>query len=129
MPWGAELGRFLEDKPIQTPRLGAGTKLRRWCRRQPAVAAALGVVLIGLAGALALAVVRSHKMRRQLDALTQAATQAAPERAAERTQSRLAEWQVYAGRLTSAWQAWQLGKAREAWEYLNTARWDFRLGA
>ncbi len=61
-----ELDRFLQEKPIQTPRLGVGRKLRRWCCRQPVLAGTAGILLLALLGALAIAVVRNHEMRQQL---------------------------------------------------------------
>ena len=46
-----ELGRFLEQKPILARPVSPPEKLWRWCRRKPALAAALGaVVLVAVVG-------------------------------------------------------------------------------
>jgi tetratricopeptide (TPR) repeat protein len=46
----AELRRFLEGRPIQARPVGPGGRLLRWCRRKPAQAGFLAVLLFGLAG-------------------------------------------------------------------------------
>jgi hypothetical protein len=51
-----DLQRFLEDRPIRARRLGALARGWRWCRRNPAVAALTGAVLLLL---VAVAVVAS----------------------------------------------------------------------
>jgi WD40 repeat protein len=40
-----ELGRFLRDEPIRARPVSLAAKVVRWCRRKPALAAALGVVV------------------------------------------------------------------------------------
>jgi WD40 repeat protein/serine/threonine protein kinase len=50
----ADLRRFLDDEPIQARRISATERLRRWCRRQPAVAAAGAFALLLLAALVAL---------------------------------------------------------------------------
>ena len=51
-----ELGRFLEDKPIRARPVNVPEKAWRWCRRKPALATALGAVILvaalGFAGIL-----------------------------------------------------------------------------
>ena len=51
-----ELGRFLEDKPIQARPVGPAGKAWKWCRRRPALAgmstALVLTVVLGLAGVL-----------------------------------------------------------------------------
>jgi len=50
----AELGRFLEGKPVQARPVSRPAKVWRWCRRNPRLATAVGAallsLLIGLAG-------------------------------------------------------------------------------
>jgi WD40 repeat protein len=41
-----ELGRFLEDKPIRARPVNVPEKAWRWCRRKPALATALGAVVL-----------------------------------------------------------------------------------
>jgi eukaryotic-like serine/threonine-protein kinase len=50
-----DLGRFLEDRPIRARRVGPAERLRRWCRRNPALAAltATAVALLVLVAVVA----------------------------------------------------------------------------
>jgi WD40 repeat protein/tRNA A-37 threonylcarbamoyl transferase component Bud32 len=50
-----DLRRWLEGEPIRARRLGLGERLLRWCKRQPGLAAALGVAALALGGVAALA--------------------------------------------------------------------------
>jgi WD40 repeat protein/serine/threonine protein kinase/predicted Zn-dependent protease len=43
-----DLKRFLDDKPIRARRVSTGERLWRWCRRNPALATATGLALLGL---------------------------------------------------------------------------------
>ncbi|MCX6927404.1 MAG: serine/threonine-protein kinase, partial [Verrucomicrobia bacterium] len=45
-----ELGRFLRGEPIQARPVTAVEKLWRWCRRKPALATAIGLVFVVIAG-------------------------------------------------------------------------------
>jgi WD40 repeat protein len=48
----AELGRFLADEPIHAKPAGPAERVWRWCRRKPALASTLALLLaVGLAGA------------------------------------------------------------------------------
>ena len=50
----ADLERFLHEIPIRARRIGMVERLSRWCRRNPAIAAAAAVVLVSVVTALAL---------------------------------------------------------------------------
>jgi WD40 repeat protein len=52
----ADLQRFLDDRPIKARRLGPVQRTWRWCRRNPALAAAGGLAVLSLASAAAVAV-------------------------------------------------------------------------
>jgi WD40 repeat protein len=61
-----ELDRFLKDEPIQARPAGAAERLLRWCRRKPALAAALGVgaaLLLVIAIGSPIALVRINAAR------------------------------------------------------------------
>jgi uncharacterized protein (TIGR03067 family) len=51
-----ELRRWLEGEPIRTRRMGPIERTVRWCRREPRLAASLGVAAIALMAVVALAV-------------------------------------------------------------------------
>lgn len=63
-----ELGRYLNDEPIQARPISAPAKLLRWCRRKPALAAALGaglLLLLVIAIGSPIALVRINAAREQ----------------------------------------------------------------
>jgi WD40 repeat protein/predicted Ser/Thr protein kinase len=66
-----ELGRFLRDEPIWARRITAAARLGRWCRRKPALALAIGVVvtlLLVVAIGSPIAVVRINHERQRAQA-------------------------------------------------------------
>jgi WD40 repeat protein len=68
-----DLRRWLEDEPIKARQMGPAERLLRWCRRAPALAAALGLALAALvAFGLAMWASRNHE-REAREASRQAA--------------------------------------------------------
>jgi WD40 repeat protein/predicted Ser/Thr protein kinase len=62
-----ELGRFLNDEPIQARPISSPARLMRWCRRKPALASALGagaVLLLAIAIGSPIAIVRINTARK-----------------------------------------------------------------
>lgn len=47
-----DLRRFLEDRPIQARRMNTFERLRRWCRRKPGLAVAIGCAVLSLVAAV-----------------------------------------------------------------------------
>ncbi|HXJ75444.1 MAG TPA: serine/threonine-protein kinase, partial [Candidatus Dormibacteraeota bacterium] len=67
-----ELGRFLNDEPIQARPISPAGKLARWCRRKPALASAMGAgvaLLLVIAIGSPIAIVRINAARKQEAAL------------------------------------------------------------
>jgi WD40 repeat protein/serine/threonine protein kinase/predicted Zn-dependent protease len=67
----ADLQRFLDDEPIQARRVGAAERLGRWCRRNPALAAAVGVATAALLALSALSTLFAASQARSNDDLRQ----------------------------------------------------------
>ncbi len=66
-----ELGRFLPDEPIHARRLGTLPRFLRWCRRKPALAAAVGLgvlLLLIIAIGSPIAIIRIESARRAAEA-------------------------------------------------------------
>jgi eukaryotic-like serine/threonine-protein kinase len=63
----AELGRFLRDEPIQARPAGQAEKAWRWCRRKPALATAICLVLVVAVGST-VAAFRINRTRQQAEA-------------------------------------------------------------
>jgi WD40 repeat protein len=62
--FGEDLQRWMEGEPIRARRLGVGERFVRWCRREPKLAAASGLValsLLILAGAVGVAGIRYYR--------------------------------------------------------------------
>jgi WD40 repeat protein/tRNA A-37 threonylcarbamoyl transferase component Bud32 len=51
-----DLHRFLKGEPVRARPVGRGERLRRWCRRNPALAAACGLAALSLVATAAVAV-------------------------------------------------------------------------
>ena len=81
-----DLGRFLDDRPIEARPIGPFERLARWCRRNPEQAALSGLVL-GLLAAIALV---STTMAVRLDRRAREAREAAQEAALGREAAILA---------------------------------------
>src|SRR5262249_20656198 len=68
-----DLRRFLAGEPVHARPVGGAERFGRWCRRNPALAAASGLaaLALGVAAAVAVAfgVYQSHAAARLLDAL------------------------------------------------------------
>jgi WD40 repeat protein len=67
-----DLRRFLADRPVRARRSTAAERAWRWCRRNPAVAALIGAVVLLLAALLAGALASNARLQEQL-ALTERA--------------------------------------------------------
>jgi WD40 repeat protein/serine/threonine protein kinase/Flp pilus assembly protein TadD len=66
----ADLRRFLEDRPIRARRASAREQLWRWCRRNPALACALGLAAVALVAVAALSAHVAYTRGRSRDDLT-----------------------------------------------------------
>lgn len=78
-----DLRRFLDSRPILARKTGAAYRLRRFCRRNPAVAASLGVIFLLLLGGLGLTLrflARESELRERAEARLREVTQMADAR-------------------------------------------------
>jgi WD40 repeat protein/serine/threonine protein kinase len=71
-----DLKRFVEDRPIRARRAGAGERLWRWCRRNPALASLLALVQIALLALLVLAAWSYARISRALTETVEARDEA-----------------------------------------------------
>jgi WD40 repeat protein len=110
-----DLDRFLHGLQIRARRAGAAERLLRWCRRNPAPATILGLVVVMLLAALAAAAglrrLATEREVARVDAL----------RAASR-----ARWQQYCSNLAEAGLALQLNRPEAAKAALLMAPAEFR---
>lgn len=65
----ADLQRYLGDEPIRARRISPVTRFTRWCRRNPAGAAVVVLLVIGFIGSLAAAALLANEQNRTKDAL------------------------------------------------------------
>lgn len=72
----ADLNRWLRGEPIQARSVRAPERLGRWCRRNPALALALGIAFVSLATGLTVALVQQQQLRHQLAEITAQKTRA-----------------------------------------------------
>jgi WD40 repeat protein len=72
----ADLRRFLEDRPVRARRALAWERTWRWCRRNPALAGALGAAAAALLAVAGVASVGAHASRLQLQQTREAEGQA-----------------------------------------------------
>ncbi|HEV3025497.1 MAG TPA: serine/threonine-protein kinase, partial [Pirellulales bacterium] len=62
----ADLGRWLEHKPIVARPFGQGERAWLWCKRRPAVAAMIGVTVVAILGSgIAVKLIRTAAAKRQ----------------------------------------------------------------
>jgi WD40 repeat protein len=117
-----DLSRFLADRPILSRRTTLADRVRRWCRRNPALAAALGllatVLLLTTAGAMIAAFRFQH-----------VADEAKGARDQERAQRRIAEEMAESRRqkgyvltINLAQQAWEAGDVGRTVELLDSLK-------
>jgi serine/threonine protein kinase len=91
---GEDLQRFVNDEPIKARRIGSVERLGRWCRRNPAVAGLLTVVLLLIAAGvttstlLAVAATQEAATARQREADAKRSKAAARQREADARRSK-----------------------------------------
>jgi WD40 repeat protein/serine/threonine protein kinase/tetratricopeptide (TPR) repeat protein len=72
---GADLQRFLDDKPIQARRVSARERLWRFCRRNPALAASAALAIVALLAVTVLSVAFSVAQSRANDDLSRSSAE------------------------------------------------------
>jgi WD40 repeat protein len=138
-----DLERFRRGEPVRARPVSAPVRAWRWCRREPALAALVLVLLAAAGTSSALAVLaeqraRAEEMeRRKARRAEELADQRADEEArarksaeeqrrrAERAEDR-AERLLYSSQIALAQTSWQENRADVAWGYLNATRRDLR---
>lgn len=113
-----DLSRFLNDRPIHARQTGSWERGWRWCRRNPALAAALGSVAALLLCVTAVSTWYSGRLSRQLE-ITQRAELA--ERQAK-DQSQLRLWNAYLAEISARHTSHQLGQRFSALETVARAQ-------
>jgi WD40 repeat protein len=113
----ADLERYLDGKPINARPIGNAERTWRWCRRNPYLAAALGLVAMLLVGIAAVSTWYSAKLRgelirtRQVEQAEREANQAAQERL----------FNVYISEATARNRSRQVGQRFAALETIDRA--------
>jgi WD40 repeat protein/serine/threonine protein kinase len=134
----ADLRRFLADEPIKARRTSSLERLGRWGRRNPGVAASLGVIAVLLAGVSVASTVAAWRFERLAGEKGKALRDAEEAGDEARRQKDAERWQRYRSNLAAAGSALELqssGAARRAleaapaeyrdWEWLHfTSRLD-----
>jgi WD40 repeat protein/Tfp pilus assembly protein PilF len=122
-----DLKRFEEDKPIRARRISAGERLWRWCRRNPALAAATGLAAAALLAITVLAVLFSLAQSRSRADLSQAFQSLSAEQ--QRTQRALGRSQRLAKNLAAEQQRTKAEKRRAEQERDTSQRLAKTLAA
>lgn len=121
-----DLRRWQAGEPIEARPAGRAERAAKWARRNPALAFSLAAVLATIiAGAAVSTVFAIQAGRARLDADLRAKDEAAARDRAEAELNR-AENLLYSMKVKSAYAAWRLGDAAEAFEQLETCRLDRR---
>jgi len=89
---GADLDRFLQDKPVAARPIGTTSRLWRWCKRRPAIATLLALLLVSmLIGTIVssqLAVLAEQRAKNAEEARDEADARAAAEAKARQEEQR-----------------------------------------
>ncbi len=117
-----ELGRFLRDEPIRSRPAGSVEKGWRWCRRNRALATALGLVLaliavLGIGSLVALYQINQERQRAEDNALLEM-----KERQRAQSVTRQSRRHLYAARINLAQQVLAEGDVARVEELLNGLR-------
>jgi WD40 repeat protein/serine/threonine protein kinase len=117
-----ELGRCLADEPIQARPARSTEKAWRWCRRNPALASAIGlvfalIVLVGIGSPVALYRINRERERAENNALMEV-----KERQRAESVTRQSRRRLYAARINLAQQIFEEGDVARVEELLNGLR-------
>ena len=107
-----DLQRFLSDEPIDARPITQFERTIRWCRRKPAMAVAIGLAAIVVAGI----VIGPAFFAYQQASFAQA----------QKRKDRIAAWRKYALKIKTADNAWSNGSAQAAWSALISSDPDLR---
>lgn len=117
-----DLGRFLTKQPTQARPLGPMHRSLKWIRRRPAVAALLGIVVLGGLAHWANSIWQAASLREALALNTRIRLQAEDERRTAEQQARRVRGYHYATDMTSALDAWRMARVPQAVELLARHR-------
>jgi hypothetical protein len=124
---GDDLRRYLDDEPIRARRASHAERLARWCRRNPAVAALLGLVVVLLLGGLAASTAAAYRFNRLADRERRAllASRAAEHRA--RSEAARADAQAVEARKAAEGERRARAEAEAAQQTLGQELYDSRM--